>query len=436
MALRTSSRRTTSASADPAVPETRSTGRGSGVILGLALLAQVALGIGYATRTPIWQNPDEPAHYNYVAHVAETGTLPELRPGDWDSALLSRVQNGALEPGDSIATIRYESWQPPVYYLVAAPIYRLGPADQASTVLRLRLLGVALGALTLVLAYFAARRVLPQPLPAVVALTIAGIPMFSAVSASVSADPLANAFAALLLLVLLQPRLAPARTGALLGLGVVIKLALVIFGPLAVWRVVRSSAARVREVAVMTAAAILVTLPWLAHQVTTYGWTDPLATTRHAQVVLDQPRFDGLTAQYAVDFVTVTFHSFWAQFGWMAIPAPHRLYVIWGGLTVLAVAGLAWRREWLRQPAWQLLLATVISAWVAYMVYNLAFKQFQGRYLFTALVPIGCFLVAGWASWLPARMKGVGTLAIAALLVGLNVYALLRVLAPGFVPSG
>ena len=26
--------------------------------------------VGYATLTPIWQNPDEPAHYNYVAFVA------------------------------------------------------------------------------------------------------------------------------------------------------------------------------------------------------------------------------------------------------------------------------------------------------------------------------------------------------------------------------
>jgi 4-amino-4-deoxy-L-arabinose transferase-like glycosyltransferase len=432
MALRTSSGRSTTARPGAAVPQARSPGRRSGLILGLALFAQVALGIGYATRTPMWQNPDEPAHYNYVAQVAETGTLPELKPGDWDSALLSRVQNGSLQPGDSIASIRYEGWQPPLSYLAEAPVYLVGSGDPAARLLRLRLFGVALGAATLVLAFCAACYVFDESLAAVVALTIAGIPMFSAVSASLSADPLANALAALLVLVLLQAHTRPVRTGLLLGVALVTKLALVIYVPLALWRVRRD----LRSVVPMLATAALVTLPWLIHQVTIYGWMDPLATQRHAQVVVDQPRFAGLTLQYVVDFVTVSFHSFWAQFGWMAIPAPDRLYFVWGGLSLLALGGLAWRRDWLRDPRWQLLVATLVCAVVAYIVYNLAFTQFQGRYLFTALVPIACVLVAGWSAWLPVRYKLLGTFAIAALLVALNAYALVRVLTPGFAPSG
>jgi 4-amino-4-deoxy-L-arabinose transferase-like glycosyltransferase len=406
------------------------------LILGLALVAYVALGIGYATATPIWQNPDEPAHFNYVARLAETGTLPELRPGDWDSALLSRLQNGRLASGDSIASIRYESWQPPLYYLFAAPMYRLGPPDEWSTVLRLRVFGVVLGAVTLVLAYLVARRVLPEALAAVVSVTLVGVPMFSAVSASVSADPLANALAALIVLVLVRGRLEPVRTGVLLGLGVLTKLALVIFGPLALWVMLRQSTRPVRDTLQLLVSGVLVMLPWLIHQVTTYGWTDPLATARHAAVVLDQPRFEGLTPEYVGGFATITFHSFWAQFGWMAIPAPERLYWLWAAVTLLAAAGLAWRREWLLHPGWQMLLATIVGALIAYIVYNLAFKQFQGRYLFTAVVPICCLLVAGWATWLPARLKVAGALAMAVLLVGLNAYALVRVLTPGFAPAG
>src|SRR4051812_10893550 len=102
MALRTRSRRSTPTRAHAVIPKTRRPGRRSGLILGLVLLAHVALGIGYATRTPIWQNPDEPAHFNYVAQVAQTGTLPELKAGDWDSGLLARLQNGRLDAGDSI----------------------------------------------------------------------------------------------------------------------------------------------------------------------------------------------------------------------------------------------------------------------------------------------------------------------------------------------
>ncbi|HEY3062817.1 MAG TPA: DUF2142 domain-containing protein [Chloroflexota bacterium] len=428
MALRTGARRPTAAGAQSTLQEARRPRRRSSLILGLTVVAYLALSISYATQTPIWQNPDEPAHYNYVAQVAETGMLPELRPGDWDSALLSRLQNGQLQPGDAIATIRYESWQPPLYYLAAAPIYRFGPADLPSQVLRLRLFNVILGAATLLLAYLVARVVLPATLAPAVPLSLAGVPMFTAVSAGISADPLANAVAALLTLILVRGGLPPVRTGALLGLAMLTKLALLIFGPFALFAARRS----LRNAVMMSAAGALVVAPWLVHQVTTYGWTDPLALQRHASVVTDQPRFDGLSPSYLADFATITFHSFWAQFGWMAIPAPDRLYWLWGASTLIAALGLAWRRDWLRDSRWQLLCAIVASAAIAYIVYNLAFKQFQGRYLFPALVPIGTLLVAGWSAWFPARFKEVGVLTVALLLVGVNVYALVRVLMPGF----
>jgi hypothetical protein len=388
--------------------------------------------VGYATLTPLWQNPDEPAHYNYVAHVAETGTLPELRQGDWDAQLLSRLQNGRLEPSDSIAAIRYEGWQPPLYYLAAAPVYLVGPADTPSRVLRLRLFGVLLGGLTLVLGVLVARHVMPEQLALTVPLVMAGVPMFTAVSASVSADPLANLLAVSLTLAMLRA-VPPARTGVLLGLGVVGKLALGAFAPLALWLMMRRSA---RHGLILIGSSALVVLPWLVHQVTTYGWADPLATVRHSAVVTDQPRFEGFTADNLWAFATITFHSFWAQFGWMAIPAPDRLYWVWGGLTLLAVGGLVWRRDWLRQPGSGLLLATILSAWVAYIVYNLAYKQFQGRYLFTALVPICSLLVVGWTAWLPSRFRAMGAFAVALCMVGLNAYALTRVLVPGFGPAG
>jgi hypothetical protein len=73
---------------------------------------------------------------------------------------------------------------------------------------------------------------------------------------------------------------------------------------------------------------------------------------------------------------------------------------------------------------------------VAYVGFNLTFEQFQGRYLFTALVPVAILLVAGWAAWLPRPAQAWGVLLVASLLVALNTYALLRVLAPGFAPMG
>jgi hypothetical protein len=254
--------------------------------------------------------------------------------------------------------------------------------------------------------------------------------MVTAVAASVSADPLANLLAAVLLLLLLR-RSSPVRIGVLLGLGFLTKIALSIFGVLALVAVMQRSR---RDALVMSLTGALVALPWLTRQVMTYGLTDPLATTRHSLVVADQPRFEGASAEYVWQFLTVTFHSFWAQFGWMAVVAPDRLYWIWGVLTLLGVLGLVYRRDWLTQPAWQLLGWTVLAALLAYVAYNLAFKQFQGRYLFTALVPICSLLVAGWSAWLPTRLRVTGVWGIALVLVGLNAYALTRVMQPGFGP--
>jgi hypothetical protein len=172
--------------------------------------------------------------------------------------------------------------------------------------------------------------------------------------------------------------------------------------------------------------------PWLVHQVTSYGWTDPLAVARHSQVVADQPRFPGLNVDWLGQFLTVSFHSFWAQFGWMAIVAPDRLYWLWGVVTLAAIVGLALQRDWLRDHAWQLLLATFALAVVAYVGYNLTFEQFQSRYLFTAVVPIAALLVRGWSRLGPGWLA----LAIAAGLVAVNAYTLLRVLTPGFAPAG
>jgi 4-amino-4-deoxy-L-arabinose transferase-like glycosyltransferase len=405
----------------------------------VALVAYGVLAFGYMRLTPVWQNPDEPAHYNYVAFVAETGGLPELKQGDWDSDLLERLKTGTLRPGDSIVTIRYENWQPPLLYLLAAPIFRLGPVDNPAMVLpRLRGLDVVFGGITLVLAYAVARHLFPPLLAAAVPLAMVGVPMFVAVSAALSADPLANLLAAAILLALLQPlsgdRRWPIVVGALTGLGLLAKLELAIFIPVALGVVVVRSAKKLRDCVLILVTAAVLVAPWLVHQVTTYGWGDPLALARHSQVVADQPRFRGFTPEWLGEFLTVSFHSFWAQFGWMAIVAPVRLYAVWGIVALVALVGVVLERRRLRQPEWLPMLATVLIACVAYVGYNLAFEQFQARYVFTALTPIAALLVLGWAAVFPSRTLPWSVLLLTTALIALNAYTLLRVLVPGFAP--
>ena len=105
------------------------------------LIVYAALGTLFAFKTPSWQNPDEPAHYNYIAHLATERQLPVLRMGDYDGAYLERLMAERFPPDLSIEPVRYESHQPPLYYLLAVPIYWLSQGLP----LALRLFSVVLG---------------------------------------------------------------------------------------------------------------------------------------------------------------------------------------------------------------------------------------------------------------------------------------------------
>jgi uncharacterized membrane protein len=428
------------------------------VTLALVLVAYLALALGYARLTPIWQNPDEPAHYTYVEFVARSGGLPVLEPGDWDAALLERLKNGRLEPGDSIEAIRYEAWQPPLYYVVAAQVFRVVRSESVDDRVHwLRAFDVLLGAATLGVAYAAGRRCFGPRRPwlaVAVPLAMVGVPMYTAVSAAITDDALSNLLAALLVLVLLRlvsgaplraggsasPWLAVVALGLLLGLGVLTKLLLALFAPIAVgvlWyagrRVGVARAPLAGYVVAMGAVALVVLLPWLVRQGLTYGWTDLLATGRHAAVVADQPRFPGLSWPYAAGWATMVFHSSWAQFGWMAIPMPDRLYWAWGALTL---AGLVvWpvrRRPTAGGPVVTVCAVIALATWLVLVGYNLTFEQAQGRYLFPALVPLCALLVLGWSALAPRRLREALPVGLAIGLVALNAYVLLRVLPPAF----
>ncbi|MBI4491312.1 MAG: DUF2142 domain-containing protein [Chloroflexi bacterium] len=217
--------------------------------LAAIVLAFVALALGYALATPAWNNPDEPAHYNYVRQVA-AGALPELRPGDWDAVRLDYLKTYRFPPGESIADLRYESHQPPLYYLLAAPLLLASePFGQRASVLALRALSIVLGALVVLVTYRvaqaavfppggsggsgAARHAVPPPtpraeegpgarggaatqergrywespaswaVPLLAAGLVAFVPMHTAMSAAVNNDALANLLSGVLVLALL-----------------------------------------------------------------------------------------------------------------------------------------------------------------------------------------------------------------------------------------
>jgi len=213
----------------------------------LIIAFYLALGVGYALLTPAWQAPDEPAHFNNIAHIATTGRLPRLQPGDYDQAYLEKLKAERFPPELSIAPVRYEGHQPPLYYLLMTPVlWLLSGAGVAVQVGALRLANVMIGALVIVFIWLSARRLFPKrPRIALLAAGfVAFLPMHIAMSASINNDALAELFIAAVMLRLLaalqQEETTPgqwALTGLLIGLGLLTKFQAYILIPLAgvVW---------------------------------------------------------------------------------------------------------------------------------------------------------------------------------------------------------
>ncbi len=415
----------------------------------------------YAIYTPAWQLPDEPAHYNYIRQVAEAGCCPLIESGDWSSDYLAQLTGARFAPEllSQLESIQYEDHHPPLYYLLASLVYRLTNGDLIS----LRLFSVALGAGLVFLSYLTSRRALPsQPQVALgVMALIAFLPQHLHMLSAVNNDALAELLVGLVLLWLLRyldGEKAPIwQLGLLVGLSFLTKLTiyfLALLAPLAIWLRWRKSGEAPRSLLRSLAAFILIAgfigSVWWLRNISVYGFPDFLGLAAHDRVVADQPRTADYISEhggdvYLAQMLGTTFKSFWGQFGWMALPLDQVLGGwVYRGFGLLMLAGLsgallASRRGEIAAASWVLLLVTVSIALLQFGYYNIEFQQWQGRYLFPALIPIALVLVYGADAW-RARLlrrwdsaRWLTPLALSSLFV-LDLYLLARVIVPGLSP--
>lgn len=419
------------------------------------LLGYVAVGALYASFTPTWQVPDEPAHYNYVRALAEGRGFPVIEPGDYDQEYLERLKSERFPPELSVEPVEYEDHQPPLYYLLATPVYLL--FDGA--VLPLRLLSILFGAALLLVAFGTARAIFPArpELALMTAAFIAFIPQHVAMTAGVENDALAELVMGATLWALAiyagGKRERPWLVGLLLAAALLTKLTVyAALGVAAVavlirWRQERRTCKwAATQLAWMLVPALLLSAPWFIRNGLTYGWADLTGGARHNMVVEGQMRsseylalhgWGGLLNRMAV----WTFKSFWGQFGWMGVLLPARIYQALALLSALLLAGFLWwlfdkRRPRLASPQRAgslLLLASFLFILLEYLGYNLTFLQHQGRYLFPALISIGVAAALGLsklAGLLPQRTRVWAMTLFFAGLALFDVYCLFRFIVP------
>ncbi|HSZ69010.1 MAG TPA: DUF2142 domain-containing protein [Solirubrobacteraceae bacterium] len=225
-----------------------------------ALVALVNAGC-WSVISPPFQLPDEPSHFAYVEHLAETGHLPssdgekyppaegvaltylhqpEVRFSQENKPIASKAEEQTLEawltfplsrsqPGDAGVAAS----EPPLYYALETIPYFLGSGGTVLDRLALmRLFSAVLGGLTALFAFLFVRETLPGTRWAwtIGGLGVALTPILGMMSGAVNPDALLFAVSSCLFYCLarafrrgLTPRLAVV-TGAVIATGLMTKL--------------------------------------------------------------------------------------------------------------------------------------------------------------------------------------------------------------------
>lgn len=434
------------------------------------MLAYVVLGTAFVIRNPAWQAPDELAHYNYIRQVAEGTLIPVITLGDWDNDYLEQLKAERFHPSllDRLDSVQYEDHQPPLYYWVSAPVYRLTNGHLTA----LRMVSLFWGVFTLLFTYRIGRLAFPKrPTIALGSMAlVAFLPQHLMINASVNNDTLANALIAFTLWVCVRyvqnGDVHPMWMGLGLGAIVITKTTgyfmagVVLLTILLYWRRARTLEVvawrgRIEPLMIVAFMALPFTLFWWGRNLITYGGTDFLGLRAHDAVVIGQLRTADFIAQvgiweYVRSLIEVTFNSFWGQFGWMGAPMKgiffpndNSIYTVIIALVVLSGVGLLVSRfhapsraiadespdsraDW--DDTRRVLLTVLMFALAQFVYYNSEFVQFQGRYLFSALIPFALFFVAGLDTFFyRIRLPYAGVVIVWGF-AGLDAYLMWRVL--------
>jgi len=297
----------------------RNVHRGPDWVVLLLWLLFVLHGLFYCLAMPLWEGFDEPYQFAAVQYVARTGHMPTpatplsrqvaaslyLSPAPWmlrvhalPQPVLSYEQYWSLSP-DERASLRaqllslptswdnepsnppienYEGQQAPLYYFLAAPVFRaFASFTLPGQVIALRLFGLLLASISLPIGYRFAERALGNRILALLILAVVvAMPELFINLCRVSNEPLALLICTLLLLVSVQfvqserrPLAYSAALGLLLAVALLTKAYFLTFLPAVIfllWMKLRGSATRLfASLAVVLAIAAAGAGPWYWH---------------------------------------------------------------------------------------------------------------------------------------------------------------------------
>lgn len=309
-------------------PEAR-TGRGlkqfflgrRGVRVALVLWGALLIqGIIFALIQPVWSRVDEAQHFHYVQNLVEERALPvegqTLVSKEVVDVSLSQRQWGwrragalstpvYLDPQQWIPVppelndqdrekwvqrnlwrFNYEAMQPPLYYLVNAPLYAALPDDSLIRLYGLRLLAALMASAMVPISYLMAREAFPDSrlvlygTPVVVLLTQGYVLNMSQITNDALAVPMAAG--TILMLLRIVGRGVSWKSslilGALIGGSLLAKMTTIFLLPVALLAAAMLVAFRREKLSraifhagISFSVAALILAPWIVRNIVTYG---------------------------------------------------------------------------------------------------------------------------------------------------------------------
>ncbi|MBA2637503.1 MAG: DUF2142 domain-containing protein [Solirubrobacterales bacterium] len=471
------------------VRRVRFVGRAGFACAGLGFLCALA----WALIVPPFHVPDETGHVAYVQRLAETGRVPRPVTGEALSSEQRAVMNASqfssvfgnpdgkppwsdpeaaqLEavltqglPRDDGGAYSASANNPPLYYLLQAPVYHVAGGDLLDRLHAMRLLSALLAGITVLGVFLFVRELLPgsRGLAVVGALAAAVQPTFAFISAGVNNDVLLFAAAAWLFFCLARAFRVGLTPGLGLGIGAAVAVGLlgkltfaglvpgVAFGLLVIaLRDPRRRRAGLVALGLAAAVALLALGTYLVALQTV--WDRPLfagvvAESREgpggAPAGFNVPEFLGYLWQFYLPrapFMTdqfplyyplweTWFHGFVGRFGWLDYDLPAGIYWVALGVyvTLLALVAVTLRRGAASVRRRRAELATYLLAAVGLVLVialpgytyreQTGFVFEQARYLLPLLAPYAALIalaVRGAGRLGPALGVLVVTLALA-----------------------
>ena len=389
----------------------------------LILALYLVLAVGYSLLMPVWEAPDEPAHYHLAWHRATYEEFPSVE-------------------------INYEAHQPrPYYYLTSLIIRALDTVDPELTRFRrpreyiynirkperrfewtdenyhffwgvylLRWLNVILGGMALWLNWKIFKLVAPtQPALCLAALAFAGLtPQYLHIMASVNNDTLGTLAGALLFYAAIRFLHEPSNA---LGLTLIAASMLL---PLLTKLTVLPVGAAVLLMTVSKWFFGLTQKRWLVYSallVLLGAGIFYLLFPEAVQSVYSEMQWrlfslrkNALTEKYIRTISSQILWTYWGKVGWLAVGLPLWMIQL---LTGLGVTGMVLhifslirlRVRGLQLGLWLAVWLVAIFTLLAVFRNGLTTFATQGRLLFPAIGALSLLMVAGWHYTLPERVQ-------------------------------